>query len=80
MDILNSTDCLSNYRKDSYRLSNNPRTFQRLMDIALSELQGSICSVYLHDVVIYAKDLKVHEQKFDMIMNRLRQANDAINR
>ena len=38
-------------------------------------MQGSICYVYLDDVVIYAKDLKEHEHKFDMIMNRLRQAN-----
>ena len=58
-----------------FGLSNSPRTFQRLMDIVLSGLQGAICYVYLDDVVIYAKDLDEHEEKFDAIMCRLREAN-----
>ena len=58
-----------------FGLSNSPRTFQRLMDIVLSGLQGTICYVYLDDVVIYAKDLREREEKFGTIMDRLRQAN-----
>ena len=58
-----------------FGLSNSPRTFQRLMYIVLSGLHGTVCYVYLDDVVIYAKNLKEHAEKFDLVMNRLREAN-----
>lgn len=45
------------------------------MDLVLSGLQNEACFVYLDDVVIFAKDLKEHEEKFDLVMNRLREAN-----
>ena len=52
-----------------------PRTFQRVMDIVLSGLIGIVCFVYLDDVVIYAKSLEEHEEKFNQVMDRLRSAN-----
>ena len=59
----------------AFGLSNAPRTFQRLMDLVLSGLQGSECYVYLDDVVIYARSLQEHEEKFSKIMDRITKAN-----
>ena len=63
------------FKRLPFGLSNAPRTFQRVMDIVLSGLIGIVCFVYLDDVVIYARDLKEHEEKFQQAMDRLRAAN-----
>lgn len=44
----------------------------------LSGLQKFQCCVYLDDLVIHAKDLKEREDKFNKIMDRLRQANLSV--
>ena len=55
-----------------FGLKNAPATFQRLMDIVLTGLQGTELFVYLDDIVLYADTLEEHETKFDELMNRLR--------
>ena len=46
-----------------FGLKNAPATFQRLMNIVLSGLNGNEMFVYLHDVGLHAKTLKEHRQK-----------------
>lgn len=58
-----------------FGLCNAPATFQRLMDTVLTGLQGVELFVYLDDIVIYAKDLQEHREKYNKLIHRLREAN-----
>ena len=58
-----------------FELKNAPATFQRLMDILLTRLQGTKLFVYLDDIVLYADTLEEHEAKFDKLVNILRKSN-----
>lgn len=55
-----------------FGLKNAPATFQRLMNSALSGLQGIQCFVYLDDIVIYSYDLEVHMKNLSNVFDRLR--------
>lgn len=58
-----------------FGLKTAPATFQRLMDRVLTGLQGITLFVYLDDIVVYAKSLGEHRQKFDQLMSRIIPAN-----
>jgi len=58
-----------------FGLKNAPATFQRLMDLILSGLQGEELFVYMDDIVIYATLLEEHEKKYNLLIGRLRKAN-----
>ncbi|KMQ85713.1 hypothetical protein RF55_15566, partial [Lasius niger] len=58
-----------------FGLKNAPATFQRLMDLVLTGLQGEELFVYMDDIVIYATSLEEHERKYNALIERLRQAN-----
>lgn len=58
-----------------FGLMNAPATFQRLMNVVLSGLQGIEMLVYLDDIVIYASSLTEHANKFKKLANRLRVVN-----
>ncbi|CAF4952218.1 unnamed protein product [Pieris macdunnoughi] len=58
-----------------FGLKNAPSTFQRLMNSALSGLQGLQCFVYLDDIVIYSFDLQKHMKNLSNVFDRLRQFN-----
>jgi len=57
-----------------FGLKNAPATFQQLMDLVLSGLQGEELFVYMDDIVIYATSLEDHEKKY-LLIERLRKAN-----
>jgi len=57
-----------------FGLKNAPATFQRLMDLVLSGLQGQELFVYMDDIVIYATSLE-HARKYNLLIDRLRKAN-----
>lgn len=61
------------FNRMSFGLKN--ATFQRLMDLVLSGLQGRELFVYMDDIVIYASTLEEHERKFNLLIERLRRAN-----
>ena len=56
-------------------LSNATATMQRTMIKALGEYIGSICFVYLDDIIIYSTDPTEHLQHVRMIIKRLQQYN-----
>lgn len=58
-----------------FGLKNAPATFQRLMNTALSGLQGIQCFVYLDDIVIYSFDLDTHIKNLSNVFDRLRSFN-----
>ncbi|KAM0730323.1 Retrovirus-related Pol polyprotein from transposon 17.6 [Formica fusca] len=58
-----------------FGLKNAPATFQRLMDLVLTGLQGKELFVYMDDIVIYATSLEEHERKYNALIERLREAN-----
>lgn len=54
---------------------NVPATFQRLMDLVLTGLQGEEMFIYLDDVVFYVRSLREHEVKYKKLIGRLCTAN-----
>lgn len=50
-----------------FGLKNSVATFQRLMNTVLSELLGSICFVYIDDIVIYSHDLTTHLEHIQQV-------------
>ena len=54
---------------------NYPQKSEVIMDITLTELIGTELFVYLDDIVIFADTLEEHENKFNNLIQRLREAN-----
>lgn len=58
-----------------FGLKNAPATFQRAMNNILKDYIGTICYVYLDDIVIVGRNLKEHLQNLILILKRLSQFN-----
>ena len=58
-----------------FGLKNAPATFQRLMDLVLTGLQGTELFVYPDDIVLYENSLEEHDEKFNKLIERLSTAN-----
>ena len=60
------TTPFGNYKFDRtpFGLKNTLATFQRLMDLVLSGLQGEELFMYMDDTVIYAASLEEYERKY----------------
>jgi len=54
-----------------FGLSGAPSTFQRLMNAALTGLNGINAFVYLDDIIIYVVDLTEHESRLEEVLKRL---------
>ena len=63
------------YRRIPFGLKTMPATFQRIMNNVLSGLTGTMCCVFLGDIVIYADSLFDHERKLRDVFRRLRRYN-----
>lgn len=48
-------------------------TFQRMMNNVLTGLNGEICFVYIDDVVIFGKTLKIHNERLIQVLQRLKE-------
>lgn len=82
MDLANShkttfTTPFGHYEFDRmpFGLKNVPATWQRLMDLVLTGIQGEELFVYMDDIVIYASSLQEHERKYNVLVERFREAN-----
>ncbi|XP_027894500.1 uncharacterized protein LOC114157600 [Xiphophorus couchianus] len=68
---------LFSYSVMSFGLRNAPATFQRLMNMVVSGLEG--CAVYLDDVVVFSDTWKEHLARVRKLFERLAEAHLTIN-
>ena len=68
------------YTRMGMGLRNARATFQALMDLVVSGLQGVELYVYLDDIIVFAADLEEHGKRFRRLMKKLDQANLTIER
>ena len=54
-----------------FGLKNAPATFQRMMNHILTGLIGSICFVYLDDIIVIGSNLDSHMKNLDVVLKRL---------
>ena len=57
-----------------FGLANAPSTFQRLMELTLSDLHWKTCLVYLDDIIIFSKTIEEHLGRLQEVFQRLRDA------
>ena len=56
------------YRRLPFGLKTAPATFQRIINSVLSGLTGTLCFVYLDDIVVYARSLSDHNTKLREVL------------
>lgn len=61
----------------SFGLRNAPATFQRLMNMVVSGLEG--CALYLDDMVIYSNTWEEHLARIESLVDRLSDAHLTVN-
>lgn len=61
----------------AFGMRNAPATFQRLMNLALSEMKN--CNMYLDDVVVYSKVCEDHLASLHTVFQRLATASLTLN-
>ena len=59
------------FLKCPFGLKNAPNIFSKLMNIALSELLGSHCLLYMDDIIVHSDTIETHISKLDCIFKRL---------
>jgi hypothetical protein len=55
-------------------LYNSPPIHQQWMTVALRELLGKICHIYLDDIVIWSDMVEQHTEHIQLVLNALRKA------
>ena len=63
-----------------FGLTNAPATFQRMVDKTLKDLIGTICLVYLDDIIVFSKTVEEHMVHLELVFERLRRATLKLNR
>ena len=59
-----------NFKTMPSGLNTAPTTFQRLMELALSGLQWTVCLIYLDDVIMYGQDFEEYMQRLSVVLHR----------
>lgn len=62
-----------------FGLKNAPASFQRLMERVLAELRGTICLVYLDDIVVYSPLVQKHFQDLHAVLEKFQDAGLTLN-
>lgn len=65
---------LYEFKKMPFGLVNAPATFQRLMEVVLSELAREGCLIYLDDVLVMGKMMGEHNENLKQVLDRHRAA------
>lgn len=55
-------------------MQNSPATHQRCVTLALKDLIGKICHVYLDDIIIWSNTLEEHQHNVQLVLEALRKA------
>ena len=50
-----------------FGLTNAPATFQRLMEMCLSDLHLNWCIIYLDDVIVFSKTPQEHIERLEAV-------------
>ena len=61
-------------KRMSFRLTNAPTMFQRLIENCLGDLNLHWWIIYLDDIVIFSKDLASHLERLEAVLWRLEEA------
>ena len=56
-----------------FGLTNTPTVFQQMMNDIFREYLDQFMVVYLDDILIYSRDLDIHEQYVRLVLSRLRE-------
>lgn len=62
-----------------FGLKNDPAIFQRLMEIVLRELLGTLCFVYIDDIIVYSPPMTQHFLDIQTILQQLHTAGLTLN-
>ena len=54
--------------------TNAPSTFQRLMELALRDVNLEMCVVYLDDIIVFSNSVEEHLDRLEIIFERLHKA------
>lgn len=63
------------YTRMPFGLKTAPATFQRMMNVILTGIQGIKCFVYQDDIIIYGKSIQDHNLKLTSVLEIIRKAN-----
>ena len=63
------------YVRMPFGLKNAPSTFQRVMDNVLRELIGTVCLVYMDDIIIFSASLQEHLVNLKKVFDALQKYN-----
>jgi hypothetical protein len=63
------------YIRVTFRFKNAPSKFQRVMDNVIKESQGTVCLVFLNDIIVYSKSLQEHIVNLNKVFLALRESN-----
>ena len=61
--------CLFEYKIMSFRLSNVPATYHRLMVDCLGYLHLNICLVHIDDLIVFSKNFEEHIQRLELVLH-----------
>ena len=65
---------LYEFTKMPFGLVNAPATFQRLMEVVLSDLARDVCLVYLDDILVMGKTFEEHMDHLKKVFERIHNA------
>jgi len=74
-----TSDGLYEFLRLPFGLSNAPATFSRLMDRVLGCLKWQMCLVYLDDILVFGKTFKEYQERLDLVLAALEEANLTLN-
>ena len=67
-------DGLFEYKRMPFGLRNSPSTFQRIMDVILSDIKFSQVMVFLDDILIFSETFESHLERMENVFQRLQEA------
>jgi hypothetical protein len=60
------------FQRIPFGLANAPATYQRLMEDIFSDLNLSICIIYLEDIIVLSRTFEEHIERLEQVLQRIR--------